>query len=598
MGNILNHNRGFIKFKMTTEDYWDFQLCIDDTSYDIEEGLVERCLSAYIDLSDDECIWWDDIYSKKEYVWNEALNTNTLLLKNFGFTSVDNGKTLFERDRITNREFYELFTTTKFTPNEDLRFTLTKVNGNNQLYDYSNDISMWNDKIQCSKLNGGWYQGFFRANDGNEYQVLPTDLGNGWNFEFILNKEDFENDKLTFNDVYPNNKGIFFYIGTRAENKWWRKYLTEHDFEWCSKHAFGNEYVDSEYIENDTLNSHYIKDITDEYYKSLVEVYENTGYFADDYIMEESTEESAFDSEYYNGDTGENMNSYVEEGYIEKDMFIDEDMKLVTNEGYDFYQPNVKRLKTDNKFIIFDNTKEGMTADKWDENTEVEYEYIKKPNIGNYFTMLHKGCGGYDVCKIEKLLQIRNKEYNVLKDIYRNALAFQIKDDGTLGYKYLVRDCEAEVENYKIETEFTKDSIIENGKWYDINIKVIPTKRKVASNEKCVGQNSANDEMQIYFYVNGKLVLISKRLPIINLRALDDLYEKQEGVPFNISLGGGTQGLGEVIYLNYMKNPEFVLPLEKEFAGSFIGWLKTFRFYNCPLNYNEIVKNYNFSKNI
>ena len=28
-----------------------------------------------------------------------------------------------------------------------------------------------------------------------------------------------ESDK-TLNDKYPNNKGIFFYIGTRAENKW------------------------------------------------------------------------------------------------------------------------------------------------------------------------------------------------------------------------------------------------------------------------------------------------------------------------------------------------------------------------------------------
>ena len=113
---------------------------------------------------------------------------------------------------------------------------------------------------------------------------------------------------------------------------------------------------------------------------------------------------------------------------------------------------------------------------------------------------------------------------------------------------------------------------------------------------KCLTQNSISDKMQILIYVNGKLVLVSKELPMLNLKKLNDLYDKQEGVPFNISVGGGTQGLAEVVYLNYMKPPEYVLPLEKEFGGSFIGWLKTFRFYTCPLNYNEVVKNYNFVK--
>ena len=79
-------------------------------------------------------------------------------------------------------------------------------------------------------------------------------------------------------------------------------------------------------------------------------------------------------------------------------------------------------------------------------------------------------------------------------------------------------------------------------------------------------------------------------------RILDDLEEKQEGVPFNISLGGGTQGLAEVVYLNYLRLPEYILPLEKEFGGSFIGWIKSFKFYTCPLNYYEIRQNYNFNK--
>lgn len=590
MSNILNHNRNIFEFDLNKEDYWDFQLCIDNSFVDMSEGLTERCLSAYIDISDDDCIWFDEIYSKSKYIWENAINDNTLSFNNFGFTSVDNGRTFYEKDRITNREFFEIFTNTTFKPQEDdLRLTLTKVKGNHQLYDYSNDITLWKDKIQASKLNGGWYQGFFCANDGSSYKTLPTDIGNGWGLEFVLNKEDFVNEKQTLNDIYPENKGIFFYIGTRAENKWWQKYLTDHEFDWCKKSGFSDDYAESYYAEDNPLN--------DDYFKAFVEIYENEGYFDTDYLVQqENTNESAFSKEYSKEEPCNICSHYVTDEYYEKDLYIDENMKLETENGYDMYQPNIEEIKTDNKFLIFDRTCNGKTVKNWDENTEFILNYIKKPNIGNYFTLFHRGCGGYDVKKIQKVLDVKNKEYNVLQDIYRNALAFQIKDNGTIGYKFLTKDCESEEEKYKIESEFTQFPVIHNKLWYTIHIKIIPIKHRNFSNFRCLTQNSITDKMKILIYVNGKLVLVSKELPMLNLKKLDDLYEKQEGVPFNISLGGGTQGLAEVVYLNYMKLPEYVLPLEKEFGGSFIGWLKTFRFYTCPLNYNEVVKNYNFVK--
>lgn len=590
MSNILNHNRNIFEFDLNKEDYWDFQLCIDNSFVDMSEGLTERCLSAYIDISDDDCIWFDEIYSKSKYIWENAINDNTLSFNNFGFTSVDNGRTFYEKDRITNREFFEIFTNTTFKPQEDdLRLTLTKVNGNHQLYDYSNDITLWKDKIQASKLNGGWYQGFFCANDGSSYKTLPTDIGNGWGLEFVLNKEDFVNEKQTLNDIYPENKGIFFYIGTRAENKWWQKYLTDHEFDWCKKSGFSDDYAESYYAEDNPLN--------DDYFKAFVEIYENEGYFDSDYLVQqENTNESAFSKEYSKEEPCNICSHYVTDEYYEKDLYIDENMRLETENGYDMYQPNIEEIKTDNKFLIFDRTCNGKTVKNWDENTEFILNYIKKPNIGNYFTLFHRGCGGYDVKKIQKVLDVKSKEYNVLQDIYRNALAFQIKDNGTIGYKFLTKDCESEEEKYKIESEFTQFPVIHNKLWYTIHIKIIPIKHRNFSNFRCLTQNSITDKMKILIYVNGKLVLVSKELPMLNLKKLDDLYEKQEGVPFNISLGGGTQGLAEVVYLNYMKLPEYVLPLEKEFGGSFIGWLKTFRFYTCPLNYNEVVKNYNFVK--
>ena len=541
-------------------------------------------------MSDDECIWFDNIYSKNHFIWQNAVN-NGVELNNFGYTSVDNGKTYYEKDRISNKEFFKIYTDTTYqTEEDDFKLVLSKVKGNQQIYDYSNDITFWNDTFQVSKLNGGWYQGFYCANDGKEYKVLPTDLGSGWNLEFVINKEDFVNEKRTMNDVYPENKGIFFYIGTRAENKWWIKYLTDHDFDWCKKTGFADDYVEKTYNDDIHLN--------DDYFKALVEVYESEGYFGDNYIVEqENTNESAFESDYTKEKPCNICADYVTDGYYEEEMVIDEDMKLDTDTGYDMYQPNIVRKKTDNKFLIFDRTCDGQTADKWDEeNTEVFLEYIKKPEIGNYFRLFHHGCDGYDVNKVKKVLEKENKRYNVLKDLYRNAFALQIKDDGTIGYKYLVKDCDKEQEDYKIESEFTTNSVINEKEWYTVNVKIQPLKHKDKSDDICLSPNSFLDTMQIMIYVNGKLVLVSRELPIFNFKLLDDLEEKQEGVPFNISLGGGTQGLAEVVYLNYLKLPEYILPLEKEFGGSFIGWIKSFKFYTCPLNYYEIRQNYNFNK--
>jgi hypothetical protein len=99
-------------------------------------------------------------------------------------------------------------------------------------------------------------------------------------------------------------------------------------------------------------------------------------------------------------------------------------------------------------------------------------------------------------------------------------------------------------------------------------------------------------DMVLRFYVNGKLVFISKPLPKLNLRQLDELYEKQEGVPFNISLGGGTQGLTETILPNYMLDPYRLYPLEEYFAGTFIGEIKSFKIYNNSIEYNNIFNNY------
>lgn len=87
--------------------------------------------------------------------------------------------------------------------------------------------------------------------------------------------------------------------------------------------------------------------------------------------------------------------------------------------------------------------------------------------------------------------------------------------------------------------------------------------------------------MRIFIYVNDKLILCSKYLPLLNLRALNEEQSKQESVPYNISIGGGTQGLCDVILPNFWVIYDKILPLEENFGGTFLGYIKSFRFYTC-----------------
>ena len=96
--------------------------------------------------------------------------------------------------------------------------------------------------------------------------------------------------------------------------------------------------------------------------------------------------------------------------------------------------------------------------------------------------------------------------------------------------------------------------------------------------------------MKIFIYVDGYLKFVSQELNEIRLRELNERDDKQEFVPFNISLGGGTQGLMESTWINSYNGFPYILPLEEHFAGSFIGDIKSFKIYDCMLEYNEIKK--------
>ena len=75
-------------------------------------------------------------------------------------------------------------------------------------------------------------------------------------------------------------------------------------------------------------------------------------------------------------------------------------------------------------------------------------------------------------------------------------------------------------------------------------------------------------------------------------RRLNEYYAKQVGVPFNFSLGGGSQGLLESQTFDGLDMADRNLPIETNFAGTFIGDISQFKFNICDLSYCDILYNY------
>ena len=681
MANLSNNNRNDLKLVLNESEYWDFFIHKGDNvcnGISSNNSLTNRCLQSYIDFTDNDCLFDSFVLSKPNYYYKNAVLTNSILY-NIGFCGVDNGIIQFRKDRITNEEFVKLFTKSTLNLNTE-RLKLFEVSGNTLQYSY--DLS-YDDK-NGAKLNGGFFQGFFMTKC-EEYKVLPTEIEDTWYFEITLKKENFEkNDSNnTLNDKHPNNKGMFLYIGTRAENKWMLLYDESLDSNYKSEYIDNNEnaylYDKDKVIRNESdyinVRNYIQKEITypyviDGYFTELpnedvkpikhlsfiqdeyfdLSEYEccendNDGFFCKkldipkcnkdgivkigscnnisdecvDYLNSNKCCNSikinnsdckgccnipfiSWRFDYYDGVSltsnkctcnncysniinadwlQENAFDMDNEYYITDCYYLKEDLDI-SNFIYETTESvridlNEKLIKTDNKFLLFNRTEDGFTVNNWEEGSYGYFTFSKNEIDGNLFLLANRTETGYTVETINSLRKESMKKYDYKQDLYNNALGFRITDEGKIGYKYLVKDCDTN--DIKIE-EFYSNIFIEDDKWYTVGIKLSKYGKK----------------MRIFIYVNGILILCSKYLPLLRLRELNEEYSKQESVPYNISIGGGTQGLCDVILPNYYRIVETVFPLEENFGGSFIGYIKSFRFYDCLLDKVEIENNFNFDK--
>ena len=97
---------------------------------------------------------------------------------------------------------------------------------------------------------------------------------------------------------------------------------------------------------------------------------------------------------------------------------------------------------------------------------------------------------------------------------------------------------------------------------------------------------------KLMFYVNGKLKFVVDEFDEMIARRINDNKLKQVGVPFNFSLGGGSQGLIESQTFDGVDSSDSGLDIEKNFAGTFIGGISQFKFNICDLSFCDIQYNY------
>jgi hypothetical protein len=601
--NIKINNVKSLDAKLYGAKYYDFMLYKGNT-YNSVDKLKDMSI---IDMSN------LDIVDGKLYsntVWSGATN-NGVVMNDIGLTGMDNGLINFRKDRVTNAEFVELLTGSTYSiDTDDKRFFLTPITGNTQMYDYPMYLYNGEDGkyVACK---GGFYQGFFKL-FGYDYEVVPSKMDSDWTLHFDLRpRTDYEVTDTLVNYTHTNNNGIFFFIGTRAENKFWPFYKTDSEImdnmkkiDAQSEGYFAGCGEDGETynINENNIISLENKWLMDEIEEDLGHVHsdyfaDGDGYFACDYMTNASNTkeymhtndvkcacEDYFSDGYFSEQCTNNKN-YVSDEYIGSGLTINENGyddsagHPMTSYGYD-------EIVSDNKFLLFDRTSTGFTIDTWVEGSKVVIENRKNWASPNYFLLMNRTETGYTKETIDEYNETKDAHrynYNIHNDIANNVFALRIKEDGSIGYRYGVYDCENE-NRYKVLEEYSKPNMVKPNEWNDIAVKfsiIRPSESHCDKSEK---------RMKIYFYVNGYLIFVSKEVSAFNFKHIEkECYEKQETVPYNISLGGGSLGLLETILPNYYAISDYILPIERDFCGTFMGDIKSFKMYGGKMDYSTII---------
>jgi hypothetical protein len=547
-----------LDFRLTNNEFYDYYL-VDSNIITNESS---PCFITSYNFNNPQTFNNSDsintIYSLD--VWSGSTNTG-YTFDTFGLTGLDNGVLIYnpESNDTKNTKLVNILTgTTLVIPKDDYRLILNRVTGSTQQYIYP--IEMVNNPEPIGntiRFCGGFYQGYYKL-DNSTYQVLPDRVNKGWVADFYLKKEDNCGGETgtTLNDVYPNNKGFFFYMGTRAENKFWT--IFDGNNTGCT-------------IDCDTPNG-----CTDVVTKFCTETKETeiqlldkkSGYniFLNPPLLDIKEITNQF---LIYGRASKRNNSRCGSCGEPRDNIGYGKETVCSFTGNSITVADYLRKKTDNtnQFLIYgrsskrNNSRCGSCGEPRDSN-----DYGKE-------TVCSYSGDSEVILELDKDL-----------DVYDNAIGFRITDDGRIGYRALKYYCYDGLSGVTVDEQYSNSGVILNDKWSRVTIRFVYDKFYTDDELKCLPKRKG----KLMFYVDCKLKATFKDIDEFISRRLNDYYGKQIGVPFNISIGGGSQGLLESMTFDGQDTKDLSLLIEKNFAGSFIGQISEFKLSICDVNWSEI----------
>jgi hypothetical protein len=538
---------------------------------------------------DNSCSFDNDVIVSENY-WNpDNVDPNfcpvTTELCDVGLTGIDNGltkKMSGETIEITTG----LYTSSADTYNRykyDRRMKMHPITGfttsanrlwNDDSYTYDLNYETNGDSVgYFARLNGGFFQGFYKI-PGYDYQVFPQRVSLGWTAEFMLKYRWTGNTDTGLNKRYPNNKGTFFYMGARAENKFY------HYPDGSPKQDTGYTRVTSGLTCMHTCECEQTGKTAEH---SCIHVYQQSG--------GTST----------NCNCGCPCNCTVTVKYPETDPLYDGvsnalSLRLSGDTGNPRLCVKTYRItghcEHSGTCLTGLTYQTGVTISEWCSTRGIFHDCIQTtyPNVEHWV-------------QIDAVFQ-RNQWLDTC-DLY---------EKGGLGLivNTIFTATPANNSVSLIEPPLTHEQP------YD------PATTEVVKFNDMWTEEEKYRLGTLKFYVNGKLFMVAEDFEEIIPRLLNTPKERQIGVGYNISVGGGTQGLHDNLTFSggcpetvddivYQQDPECLttndldntiysgltthIKLEEIFGGSLIGDVSAFRMYLEPLNASQIKHNFRILKN-
>jgi len=579
MVNIKNYNFNKLDLKLSNSDYWDFYLATDASDSLRCSGVTSGdCFVVWYDFNNSSTYAGSAVSATSIYSlvsWDGAINTG-YTLNNIGFTGIDNGLITFDTisGDTSNQVLLSALTgSTLVIPSGNTKLHLTRVTGTTGQFIYPMNYVIDSTLTSGDYMNfcGGFYQGYYKL-DGYTYNVLPNRVNDAWVAEFWLNPSNTGCTTTgitgtTLNDVFPNNKGLFFYMGTRSENKFWNTFdgvdsgctsgcttpsgCTDTLSQWCTLPRETDISIIHDNGFQIPLNPPVIT------FETIYNQFLIYGRAASNGVS------CTHCGGLHSGFGSQTVCSYSGGGIT-----IAKHSQVVTN--------------TTNPFLIYGRANKSGA------------------NCGcNSCSGPNDGYGNETICSFTGFTKDQDTlDYNI--DIIDNALGFRIKDDGSIGYRLLTMTAmcltattgNTYVSGVSVVEDYSLSGIVSADTWSYVVLRFVTQYQ-----DDCLLQSSRPRVGQLMVYVNGNLKHIFKNFDEFIGRRINDYKDKQNGVPFNISLGGGSQGLLESQTFDGLDMADRGLPIERNFAGSFIGAISQFKFNICDLALCDIRHNYNLDLN-